>query len=116
MAQQWDKAVKHYALEEIQKHNHSQSSWGILHHKVYDSTRFLEEHPDAQELSKTYITGELHPDDRAKITKPPETLMTTRVKVQLVEQSAAPCRLGLAVALMYCFYVAEGLVPSRKPV
>ncbi|KAK1344052.1 hypothetical protein QTO34_014611 [Cnephaeus nilssonii] len=90
-----DKAVKYYTLEEIQKHNHSKSTWLILHHKVYDVTKFLEEHPggeevlreqaggdatenfedvghsmDARELSKTYIIGELHPDDRPKITKP----------------------------------------------
>ncbi|XP_036100351.1 cytochrome b5 isoform X3 [Molossus molossus] len=102
MAEPSDKAVKYYTLEEIQKHNHSKSTWLILHHKVYDVTKFLEEHPggeevlreqaggdatenfedvghssDARELSKTYIIGELHPDDRSKISKPPETLITT---------------------------------------
>uniref|UniRef100_A0A8I3WZU2 Cytochrome b5 n=1 Tax=Callithrix jacchus TaxID=9483 RepID=A0A8I3WZU2_CALJA len=86
MAEQSDEAVKYYTLEEIQKHNHSKSTWLILHHKVYDLTKFLEEHPggeevlreqaggdatenfedvghstDARELSKTYIIGELHP-------------------------------------------------------
>ncbi|XP_074195942.1 cytochrome b5 isoform X2 [Rhinolophus sinicus] len=95
MAEQLDKTVKYYTLEEIQKHNHSKSTWLILHHKVYDLTKFLEEHPggeevlreqaggdatenfedvghssDARELSKTYIIGEVHPDDRSKITKP----------------------------------------------
>uniref|UniRef100_A0A8C9I5R8 Cytochrome b5 n=1 Tax=Piliocolobus tephrosceles TaxID=591936 RepID=A0A8C9I5R8_9PRIM len=96
MAEQSDEAVKYYTLEEIQKHNHSKSTWLILHHKVYDVTKFLEEHPggeevlreqaggdatenfedvghstDARELSKTYIIGELHPDDRPKLNKPP---------------------------------------------
>ncbi|XP_053758816.1 cytochrome b5 isoform X7 [Panthera pardus] len=95
MAEQSDQTVKYYTLEEIQKHNHSKSTWLILHHKVYDLTKFLEEHPggeevlrekaggdatenfedvghstDARELSKTYIIGELHPDDRSKIIKP----------------------------------------------
>ncbi|CAD7679218.1 unnamed protein product [Nyctereutes procyonoides] len=95
MAEQSDQTVKYYTLEEIQKHNHSRSTWLILHHKVYDLTKFLEEHPggeevlreqaggdatenfedvghstDARELSKTFIIGELHPDDRAKINKP----------------------------------------------
>ncbi|XP_054936505.1 cytochrome b5 isoform X2 [Physeter macrocephalus] len=95
MAEESDKAVKYYTLEEIQKHNHSKSTWLILHYKVYDVTKFLEEHPggeevlreqaggdatenfedvghstDARELSKTFIIGELHPDDRSKITKP----------------------------------------------
>nr|AGC39034.1 cyt-ifn fusion [synthetic construct] len=99
MAEQSDEAVKYYTLEEIQKHNHSKSTWLILHHKVYDLTKFLEEHPggeevlreqaggdatenfedvghstDAREMSKTFIIGELHPDDRPKLNKPPEPL------------------------------------------
>ncbi|KAI5278388.1 cytochrome b5 [Manis pentadactyla] len=133
MAQQSDKDVKYYTLEEIRKHNHSKSTWVILHHKVYDLTSFLEEHPggeevlreqaggdatenfedighstDARELSKTYIIGELHPDDRAKLTKPSETLITT------VESDYSwwtnwmiPAISALAVALMYRLYMAE---------
>ncbi|XP_069324453.1 cytochrome b5 isoform X3 [Eulemur rufifrons] len=123
MAEQSDKEVKYYTLEEIQKHNHSKSTWLILHHKVYDLTKFLEEHPggeevlreqaggdatenfedvghstDARELSKTYIIGELHP----------ETLITT------VDSNSSwwtnwviPAISALAVALMYRLYVAE---------
>ncbi|KAM7126968.1 cytochrome b5 isoform 4-T4 [Molossus nigricans] len=160
MAEPSDKAVKYYTLEEIQKHNHSKSTWLILHHKVYDVTKFLEEvvlentidsgrfacpwgpstgpqvkelHPggeevlreqaggdatenfedvghssDARELSQTYIIGELHPDDRSKISKPPETLITT------VDSDSSwwtnwmiPAVSALAVALMYHFYMAE---------
>ncbi|XP_060261167.1 cytochrome b5 isoform X1 [Ovis aries] len=102
MAEESSKPVKYYTLEEIQKHNHSKSTWLILHYKVYDLTKFLEEHPggeevlreqaggdatenfedvghstDARELSKTFIIGELHPDDRSKITKPSESIITT---------------------------------------
>lgn len=102
MAEASDKAATYYTLEEIQKHNHSKSTWLILHNKVYDLTTFLEEHPggeevlreqaggnatenfedsghstDARELSKTYIIGEAHPDDRAKIQKPTDILITT---------------------------------------
>lgn len=86
-----------YTLEELQKHSHSRSTWPILHQKVQDLTRFLEEHPggaevlreqaggdatknfedtwnstDARELSKTYSTRELRPEDRQMITKPSE--------------------------------------------
>nr|3OZZ_B Chain B, Cytochrome b5 [Bos taurus] len=82
-------AVKYYTLEEIQKHNNAKSTWMIIHYKVYDITRFLSEHPggeevlleqagadatesfedvghspDAREMLKTFIIGELHPDDR----------------------------------------------------
>uniref|UniRef100_A0ACB8FDN5 Uncharacterized protein n=1 Tax=Sphaerodactylus townsendi TaxID=933632 RepID=A0ACB8FDN5_9SAUR len=34
---------RYYTLEEIQKNNHSQSTWIILHRRVYDLTKFLEE-------------------------------------------------------------------------
>ncbi|XP_064338930.1 cytochrome b5-like [Camelus dromedarius] len=127
-----DKAVQYYTLEEIQKHNHK-STWLILHAKVYDLTKFLEEHPggeevlreqaggdaaenfedvghypDARELSKTFIIGELHPDDRSKITKPLETLITA------VDSNSnwwtnwvIPAILALVVALMYHFYTSE---------
>lgn len=133
MAGQSDKDVKYYTLEEIQKHKDSKSTWVILHHKVYDLTKFLEEHPggeevlreqaggdatenfedvghstDARELSKTYIIGELHPDDRPKIAKPSETLITT------VESNSSwwtnwviPAISALVVALMYRLYMAE---------
>lgn len=43
MAEDSSKAVKYYTLEEIQKHNHSKSTWLIIHYKVYDLTKFLEE-------------------------------------------------------------------------
>ena len=133
MAGQSDKDVKYYTLEEIQKHKDSKSTWVILHHKVYDLTKFLEEHPggeevlreqaggdatenfedvghstDARELSKTYIIGELHPDDRSKIAKPSDTLITT------VESNSSwwtnwviPAIAALVVSLMYHFYTSE---------
>ncbi|XP_027432138.1 cytochrome b5 isoform X7 [Callorhinus ursinus] len=90
MAEQPDQTVKYYTLEEIQKHNHSRSTWLILHHKVYDLTKFLEE------------------DDRAKLTKPSETLITT------VDSNSSwwtnwviPAISAVLVALMYHFYTAE---------
>uniref|UniRef100_A0A8V0X4A3 Cytochrome b5 n=1 Tax=Gallus gallus TaxID=9031 RepID=A0A8V0X4A3_CHICK len=93
---------RYYRLEEVQKHNNSQSTWIIVHHRIYDITKFLDEHPggeevlreqaggdatenfedvghstDARALSETFIIGELHPDDRPKLQKPAETLITT---------------------------------------
>ncbi|XP_019498913.1 PREDICTED: cytochrome b5 isoform X2 [Hipposideros armiger] len=63
---------------------------------------------DARELSKTYIIGELHPDDRSKLTKPAETLITT------VDSNSSwwtnwviPAISALVVALMYHLYTAE---------
>ncbi|EHB06367.1 Cytochrome b5 [Heterocephalus glaber] len=133
MAAQEDQTVKYYTLEEIQKHKNNKSTWVILHYKVYDLTSFLEEHPggeevlreqaggdatenfedvghstDARELSKTFIIGEVHPDDRPKLAKPSESLITT------VESNSSwwtnwviPGISALAVAMMYRFYIAE---------
>ncbi|NWU70357.1 CYB5 protein, partial [Pterocles burchelli] len=84
---------RYYRLEEVQKHNNSQSSWIILHHRIYDVTKFLDEHPggeevlreqaggdatenfedvghstDARTLSETFIVGELHPVRRTSLS------------------------------------------------
>ncbi|XP_038557428.1 cytochrome b5 [Micropterus salmoides] len=83
--------VKYYTLEEIRVHNMSSDTWLIIHDKVYDITRFLEEHPggeevlleqagadatesfedvghstDAREMLQQYYVGEVHMDDRKK--------------------------------------------------
>lgn len=34
---------RYYRLEEVQKHNNSQSTWIIIHHRIYDVTKFLDE-------------------------------------------------------------------------
>ncbi|XP_016057220.1 PREDICTED: cytochrome b5-like [Miniopterus natalensis] len=131
VAQWLDKAIKYYTMEELQKHNHSKSTWLILQGKVYDLTRFLEEHPygnkldarpaggdstenfeamehsrDAKGLSKTCIIGELHPDDSSKKTKPSETLIT------IVDSNPSRWTNWVipaisVLALMCCLYTAE---------
>ncbi|NXK57894.1 CYB5 protein, partial [Sylvietta virens] len=75
-----------YRLEEVQKHNNSQSTCFFIHNRIYDVTKFLDEHPggeevlreqaggdatenfedvghstDARTLSESFIVGELHP-------------------------------------------------------
>ncbi|CAO2594641.1 Cytochrome b5 [Lemmus lemmus] len=133
MAGQENKDVKYYTLEEIQKHKDSKSTWVILHHKVYDLTKFLEEHPggeevlreqaggdatenfedvghstDARELSKTYIIGELHPDDRSKIAKPSHSSILLPLCLSSWWTNwVIPAVSALAVALMYRLYMAE---------
>nr|XP_009857888.1 cytochrome b5 isoform X2 [Ciona intestinalis] len=82
---------KVFRLEEVKKHNNVQSAWIVVHNKIYDVTKFLEEHPggeevlleqagqdatesfedvghssDAREMQKDYYIGELHPDDQFK--------------------------------------------------
>ncbi|XP_068003674.1 cytochrome b5 [Melanerpes formicivorus] len=124
---------RYYRLEEVQKHNNSQSTWFIVHNRIYDVTKFLDEHPggeevlreqaggdatenfedvghskDARALSETFIIGELHPDDRGKLQKPAETLITT------VESTSSPWTswlipaiAAIIVALMYRSYMSE---------
>ncbi|XP_060920988.1 cytochrome b5 isoform X1 [Labrus mixtus] len=94
--------VKYYRLSEIEEQNSFKSTWIIIHNKVYDVTKFLEEHPggeevlreqaggdatesfedvghstDARDMAEDMIIGELHPEDRDKIAKPEEPLVTT---------------------------------------
>ncbi|XP_067393607.1 cytochrome b5 [Emydura macquarii macquarii] len=124
---------RYYRLEEIETHNHSQSTWLLLHHRVYDLTKFLEEHPggeevlreqaggdatesfedvghstDARTLSESFIIGELHPDDREKVQKPTETLITTmESNSSLWTNWVIPAIAAIIVALMYHFYMSE---------
>ncbi|KAK0062690.1 cytochrome b5-like [Biomphalaria glabrata] len=86
-----DKKV--FRLSEVKSHNDAKSTYLIIHNKVYDVTKFLEEHPggeevlleqaggdateafedvghstDARTLMNDYLVGDLHPDDRSKKT------------------------------------------------
>uniref|UniRef100_A0A8C3NU66 Cytochrome b5 type B n=1 Tax=Cyanoderma ruficeps TaxID=181631 RepID=A0A8C3NU66_9PASS len=80
-----------FTLEEVAKRNSSREAWLVIHGRIYDVTRFLEEHPggeevlleqagrdatesfedvghstDAREMLKQYYIGEVHPNDREK--------------------------------------------------
>lgn len=82
--------VKLFRKEEIVEHKNKNSCWIILHDKVYDVSKFLDEHPggeevlleqggtdatenfedvghstDARDLLPEYLIGEVHPDDRS---------------------------------------------------
>ncbi|KAK2869750.1 hypothetical protein QQF64_022356 [Cirrhinus molitorella] len=127
------KGVKYYRLSEVEERNSFKSTWIIIHNKVYDVTKFLEEHPggeevlreqaggnatesfedvghstDAREMASSMVIGELHPDDRDKLAKPPESLVTT------VHESTSwwsnwliPAIAAVIVTLMYRIYTAE---------
>ncbi|KAJ2110753.1 hypothetical protein IW146_005773 [Coemansia sp. RSA 922] len=82
--------VKAYTGEQIQQHAKREDVWIVVHGKVYDVTKFLDEHPggeevilehagidateafedighsdDARELLKDYFIGDLEVDDVA---------------------------------------------------
>ncbi|EPY84162.1 hypothetical protein CB1_000490012 [Camelus ferus] len=81
-------SVTYYRLEEVAERNSSKEIWLVIHGRVYDVTRFLNEHPggeevlleqagadatesfedvghssDAREMLKQYYIGDVHPDD-----------------------------------------------------
>uniref|UniRef100_A0A8B9REK7 Cytochrome b5 n=1 Tax=Astyanax mexicanus TaxID=7994 RepID=A0A8B9REK7_ASTMX len=117
-----DQTVKYYRLSEVEERNSFKSTWIIINHKVYDVTKFLEEHPggeevlreqaggdatesfedvghstDAREMAKSLLIGELHPDDRHKIAKPPVWWSNWLI----------PALAAAIVTLMYRIYTAE---------
>ena len=78
-------------LEEVKKHNTRDSVWFVIHNKIYDVTKFMDEHPggeevlleqagknaseifedvshsaDAKDLMKTYLVGELPENERTE--------------------------------------------------
>jgi len=81
-----------YTLEEVAKHNQKNSVWILIHHNIYDVSKFLDEHPggeevllqhagcdatedfedighssDARDLMKKYKIGELCDEDKEEI-------------------------------------------------
>lgn len=80
--------------EEVEKHNSRDSVWFVIHNKVYDVTKFMEEHPggeevlleqagkdaseifedishsaDAKDMMKTYLVGELPEAEKVEAVK-----------------------------------------------
>ncbi|MED6257205.1 Cytochrome b5 [Ataeniobius toweri] len=122
--------VKYFRLSEIEAQNSFKSTWIIIHHKVYDVTKFLDEHPggeevlreqaggnatesfedvghstDAREMASSMVIGELHPDDRHKISKPVETLVTTAKEVtSWWSNLIIPALAAAIVTMMYRIY------------
>ncbi|KAG8562930.1 hypothetical protein GDO81_015866 [Engystomops pustulosus] len=93
--------VTYYTLEDVRKRNSQKELWLVIHGRVYDITRFVEEHPggeevlfeqagadatesfedvghsvDAREMLKQYYVGDLHPDDCKQGSKK-DVLITT---------------------------------------
>ncbi|XP_062817699.1 cytochrome b5 isoform X1 [Anolis carolinensis] len=77
-----------FTMDEVAKRSTGKETWLVIHGRVYDVTRFLDEHPggeevlleqagqdatesfddvghseDAHEMLKQYLIGEVHPDD-----------------------------------------------------
>uniref|UniRef100_A0A3Q4HZT9 Cytochrome b5 n=1 Tax=Neolamprologus brichardi TaxID=32507 RepID=A0A3Q4HZT9_NEOBR len=71
--------VKYYRLAEIEKQNSFKSTWIIIHNKVYDVTKFLEEHPGGEEVLREQAGGNAtesfedvgHSTDAREMPEPP---------------------------------------------
>ncbi|XP_016106078.1 cytochrome b5-like [Sinocyclocheilus grahami] len=126
-----DSGVKYYTREEVQIHNMSKDTWLIIHDKVYDITRFMEEHPggeevlleqagadatesfedvghstDAREMLQQYYIGELHMDDREKVSKK-EVYVTTSEDARSWTTWLIPTVAAVLVGVMYRYYMLE---------
>ncbi|KAI9180299.1 hypothetical protein Ddye_015616 [Dipteronia dyeriana] len=53
---------KLYTLAEVAEHNHSKDCWLVIHGKVYDVTKFLEDHPGGDDVLLS-ATGKDATDD-----------------------------------------------------
>ncbi|KAI1902208.1 hypothetical protein AGOR_G00042350 [Albula goreensis] len=125
--------VKYYRLSEVEERNTFKSTWIIINYKIYDVTKFLEEHPggeevlreqaggdatesfedvghssDAREMAESFIIGELHPDDRPKIEKPPESnVITVPDNGSWWTNWVIPGLAAAIVTVMYRMYTTE---------
>ncbi|KAM4767134.1 cytochrome b5 type B [Cyanocitta cristata] len=121
-----------FTLEEVAKRNSSRETWLVIHGRVYDVTRFLEEHPggeevlleqagrdatesfedvghstDAREMLKQYYIGEVHPNDRNKEgSKNPS--MTSSGQSSFWSTWLIPIFGALVLGLMYRYYMVDG--------
>lgn len=124
--------LRYYRLSEIEQKNTFKSTWIIINYKVYDVTKFLEEHPggeevlreqaggdatesfedvghstDAREMSKDMVIGELHPDDRHKIAKPEESLASLAEEPSSWSNWLIPALVAAIVTLLYRILTTE---------
>ncbi|KAF3703890.1 Cytochrome b5 [Channa argus] len=125
--------VRYYRLSEIEQQNSFKATWIIIHNKVYDVTKFLEEHPggeevlreqaggnatesfedvghstDAREMASGMLIGELHPDDRHKMDNAVDTLVTTvREETSWWTNWLIPALAAAFVTLLYRIYTNQ---------
>uniref|UniRef100_A0A674G7E0 Cytochrome b5 type B n=1 Tax=Taeniopygia guttata TaxID=59729 RepID=A0A674G7E0_TAEGU len=114
-----------FTLEEVAKRNSSREAWLVIHGRVYDVTRFLEEHPggeevlleqagrdatesfedvghstDAREMLKQYYIGEVHPVSNPSRTSSGQTSFWSTWLIPIVG--------ALVLGLMCRYYMMDG--------
>uniref|UniRef100_A0A8B9SV17 Cytochrome b5 type B n=1 Tax=Anas platyrhynchos TaxID=8839 RepID=A0A8B9SV17_ANAPL len=121
-----------FTLQEVARRNCSREAWLVIHGRVYDVTRFLEEHPggeevlleqagkdatesfedvghstDAREMLKQYYIGEVHPHDRKKEGSKDQNV-TSSGQASFWSTWLIPIFGALVLGLMYRYYMLEG--------
>ncbi|XP_038662324.1 cytochrome b5 [Scyliorhinus canicula] len=124
--------VNYITMEEVNTHSSCKSTWLVLHDKVYDVTKFLEEHPggeevlfeqaggdatesfedvghssDARDMLKQYFIGELDLADRRKENSKDVLITTSSSHSSWWTNWLIPAFAAGVVGLMYRFYLAE---------
>lgn len=131
--QQEEKKLRVIRYEEVKKHNSIKSAWLVIHNKVYDVTKFLEDHPggeevlleqasknsteafedvghssDARMLAEEHLIGELHPDDHFEEESPQfVTTHESHDEPSTWSNWVIPGIVALAIALVYRFYISQ---------
>lgn len=129
-----EEKLKVFREDEVKQHKDAKSTWMIIHDKIYDVTKFLEEHPggeevlleqaggdatesfedvghstDARDLMKEYLVGELHEKDKKHKN------IKTSTTLSAPESNSGsnwtgwliPFGVALAAALLYRFFIAQ---------
>ncbi|XP_071958710.1 cytochrome b5-like [Antedon mediterranea] len=127
--------TKKYTLEEVKEHNNGNSLWLVIHDKVYDVTKFIDEHPggeevlleqagkdgsesfedvghssDARELMEDYFIGELVDADKGKSSFKPvfsSSSESSDDKPTSIWSWLFPVGVALLVALAYRYYLTS---------
>lgn len=123
-----DKTV---TLKELKEHNNSRSTWFAIQNKVYDVTKFLDEHPggeevlleqagsdateafedvghstDARDMLKQYYVGDMHEDDKFASKTSDSSNTSAPGGGSNLANVLIPLGIALVAALVYRFMLA----------
>lgn len=114
-------------LEELKQHNNANSCWMAIHDRVYDVTKFLDEHPggeevlleqggafateafedvghstDARELMEEYLVGELPDEEKESKSQPSNTSsLSSEGEGSSIMSYLVPLGIAILAALAY---------------
>ncbi|XP_069491626.1 cytochrome b5 type B [Ambystoma mexicanum] len=118
-----------FTLQDVQSRNSAKEAWLVIHDRVYDVTRFVEEHPggeevlfeqaggdatesfedvghsiDAREMLKQYYIGEVHPSDRKRQGSKNVLITTSSNSSSYWSNWFIPAIAVLLIGFMYRYY------------